>query len=190
MNSFRAALLRPTNSRGQPPVELAPKDVGITPYYEPTKNPILGLSVAGGFSIGGQGGNVAGLTNATRIQVSDDLSWVKGSHQPGFGVNNIYSKLSVTGWTSSDGVFSFNATNTGLGLGDFMPGDVNAFMQRGVQAIGFRSDLHRSVRAGYLEGQLAVYIERWLALGSLPAIYLGRRPELLFHAQRLYPGTP
>jgi hypothetical protein len=140
VNSFHAALLRPTNGRGQPPVELAPKDVGITPYYEPTKNPILGLSVSGGFSIGGQGGNVPGTTNATGFQVSDDLSWVKGAHQLGFGVNNIYSKLSVTGWTSSDGVFSFNSTNTGLGLGDFMLGDVNTFMQQGVQAIGFRSN--------------------------------------------------
>jgi hypothetical protein len=140
VNSFRAALLRPTNSRGQPPVELAPQDVGITPYFEPTKNAILGLSVSGGFSIGGQGGNVPGLTLATGLQVSDDLSWVKGAHQLGFGVNNIYSKLSVQGWTSSDGVFAFTATNTGLGLGDFMLGDVNNFMQQGVQSIGFRAD--------------------------------------------------
>jgi carboxypeptidase family protein len=140
VNSFRAALLRPTNSRGQPPVELSPRDVGITPYFEPTKNAILGLSVSGGFSIGGQGGNVPGLTLATGLQVSDDLSWVKGAHQLGFGVNNIYSKLSVQGWTSSDGVFAFTATNTGLGLGDFMVGDVNNFMQQGVQSIGFRAD--------------------------------------------------
>ena len=140
VNSFRAALLRPTNSRGQPPVELSPQDVGITPYFEPTKNAILGLSVSGGFSIGGQGGNVPGLTLATGLQVSDDLSWVKGAHQLGFGVNNIYSKLNVQGWTSSDGVFAFTATNTGLGLGDFMLGDVNNFMQQGVQSIGFRAD--------------------------------------------------
>jgi hypothetical protein len=140
VSSFRAAVLRPTNNRGQPPKELAPEDVGITPYYEPTKNRILGLSVSGGFSIGGQGGNVPGLTNATAYQVSEDVSWVKGAHQLGFGVNNIHSRLNVTGWTSSDGVFSFNSTNTGLGLGDFMLGTVNTFTQQGVQAISFRSD--------------------------------------------------
>ena len=140
VSSFRAAVLRPTNSRGQPPQEITPAEVGITPYYEPTKNPILGLSISGGFSIGGQGGNVPGLTNATGIQLSEDMSWVKGAHQLAFGFDDIYSKLGVTGWTSSDGVFSFNSTNTGLGLGDFMLGKVNSFMQQGVQSIGFRSN--------------------------------------------------
>ena len=140
VNSFRASLLRPTNSRGQPPEEITPAQIGITPYFEPTKNEILGLSVSVGFSIGGQGGNVPGLTNATGIQVSEDLSWVKGAHQLGFGINNIYSRLGVTGWTSADGVFAFNSTNTGLGLGDFMLGNVNTFTQQGVQGIGFRSD--------------------------------------------------
>jgi Carboxypeptidase regulatory-like domain/TonB dependent receptor len=140
VSSLRASVLRPTNSRGQPPQEITPAEVGITPYYQPTNNQILGLSVSGGFSIGGQGGNVPGLTNATGIQVSEDLSWVKGAHQIGFGFNDIYSRLGVMGWTSADGVFAFNSTNTGLGLGDFMLGDVNTFTQQGVQGIGFRSN--------------------------------------------------
>lgn len=140
VSSFRASLLRPTNSRGQPPQEITPAEIGITPYFQATNNQILGLSVSGGFSIGGQGGNVPGLTNATGVQVSEDLSWVKGAHQIGFGFNNVYSRLGVTGWTSADGVFSFNSTNTGIGLGDFMLGEVNTFTQQGVQGIGFRSD--------------------------------------------------
>ena len=140
VSSFRASVLRPTNSRGQPPKEIVPGEVGITPYFQPTNNQILGLSVSGGFSIGGQGGNVPGLTNATGLQFSEDVSWVKGKHQFGFGVNEIHSKLTVGGWTSSDGVFAFNSTNTGLGLGDFMLGNVNTFTQQGVQDIGFKSD--------------------------------------------------
>jgi hypothetical protein len=140
VSTFRASVLRPTNSRGQPPKEIAPEEVGIAPYFEPTNNRILGLSVSGGFSIGGQGGNVPGVTNATGFQESEDISWVKGAHQLGFGVNNIHSKLAVSGWTSSDGVFAFSSTNTGLGLGDFMLGNVNTFTQQGVQNIGFRSD--------------------------------------------------
>ncbi|PWT97987.1 MAG: TonB-dependent receptor [Terriglobia bacterium] len=140
VSSFRAAVLRPTNMRGQPPQEITPAEVGIVPYYEPTGNKILGLSVSGGFSIGGQGGNVPGLTNATGFQFSEDLSWVKGPHQLGFGINDIYSRLAVSAWTSSDGVFAFNSTNTGLGSGDFMLGYVNTFTQQGVQNIGFRSN--------------------------------------------------
>ncbi len=140
VSSFRAAVLRPTNSRGQPPKEIAPEDVGISPFLSPRTTEFWGLSVSGGFSIGGQGGNVPGTTNGTGYQESEDISWVKGSHQLGFGVNNIHSRLNASGWTSSDGVFAFNSTNTGLGLGDFMLGNVNTFTQQGVQNIGFRSD--------------------------------------------------
>lgn len=140
VSTFHATALRPTNNRGQPPAEITPQSVGITPYYEPTKNAILGLSVSGGFSIGGQGGNVPGVTNDTAYQESEDISWIKGAHQIGFGVNHIHARLNVSGWTSADGVFAFNSTNTGLGLGDFMLGDVNTFTQQGVQHIGFTSE--------------------------------------------------
>jgi Carboxypeptidase regulatory-like domain/TonB dependent receptor len=140
VSSFHAAVLRPTNSRGQPPEEITPASVGMTPYYEPTNNAILGLSVSGGFSIGGQGGNVPGLTNATAYQEAEDISWVKGAHQIGFGIDNINARLNVAGWTDSDGVFSFTGMYTGLGLSDFMLGDVDTFTQQGVQHIGFTSD--------------------------------------------------
>jgi hypothetical protein len=140
VSSFRAAVLRPTNQRGQPPAEIDPSSVGISGITEATMNRILGLSVSGGFSIGGQGGNVPGTTNAIAYQVSEDISWVKGAHQFGFGVNNIHSRLNAAGWTDADGVFSFAATNTGIGLGDFMLGDVNQYIQGAVQHIGFTSD--------------------------------------------------
>lgn len=120
VSSFRAALLRPTNYRGDPPKELAPESVGIQGIYEPVPNRILGLSISGGFSIGSQGGNVPGLTNATGFQFSEDLSWVKGAHQLGFGVEYIHSILNASAYTSAAGVFAFTAQNTGLGLGDFM----------------------------------------------------------------------
>ena len=60
VSSFRAAVLRPTNPRGQPPAEIDPSAVGISGITEATMNRILGLSISGGFSIGGQGGNVPG----------------------------------------------------------------------------------------------------------------------------------
>jgi hypothetical protein len=100
----------------------------------------LSLSVSGGFSIGGQGGNVPGLTNSTAYQESEDISWVKGTHSFGFGLENIHSHLNVTGRTSSDGVFAFTGVYTGMGLSDFMLGDVNTFTQQGVQHIGLTSD--------------------------------------------------
>ena len=139
VSSFRAALLGLQTAADSPRRRSRRNRLGSRLYFEPTNNRILGLSISGGFSIGGQGGNVPGLTNATAIQESEDLSWVRGAHQFGFGVNHIQARLTASGWTSSDGVFAFNSTNTGLGLGDFMLGNVNTFTQQGVQDIGFNS---------------------------------------------------
>ena len=55
-------LLRPTNTRGTPPPEISPASVGIQGIYNPGfANPILGVTNSGGFSFGGQGGNVPGV---------------------------------------------------------------------------------------------------------------------------------
>ena len=142
VSSFRATLLRPTNSRGDPPPEITPESVGIQNIYEPPelKNRILGVSISGGFSIGSQGGNVPGLTNTTAYQTSEDLSWVRGAHQIGFGVNYIYSILNSNAYTSSAANFAFTAANTGLGLGDFMLGKPNTYQQDSVGQYNFRDN--------------------------------------------------
>jgi hypothetical protein len=134
VSSLRATLLRPTNFRGYPSKEVTPEQVGIAGMWQPPDltNRTLDVSVSGGFSFGGAGGNVPGVTNATAFQASEDLSWVKGAHQIGFGVNYIHSLLNASGYTMTNGAFAFTAANTGLGLGDFMLGDVNTLTQAGV----------------------------------------------------------
>jgi hypothetical protein len=142
VSSARATVIRPTNFRGTPPAEIAPESVGIQGIYEPPelKNRILGVSISGGFSFGGQGGNVPGLTNATGYQASEDLSWVRGAHQIGFGVNYIRSILNSSAYTNAAGVFAFTAANTGSGLGDFMLGKPNTYTQAGVSLFYFRAN--------------------------------------------------
>ena len=141
VSSFRATLLRPTNTRGTPPPEISPASVGIQGIYNPGfANPILGVTNSGGFSFGGQGGNVPGLTNATAYQFSEDLSWVRGAHQFGFGGNYIRSILSSYAYTSSAGVYTFTAQNTGTGLGDFILGDPTNYTQAGVVPFAFRDN--------------------------------------------------
>jgi hypothetical protein len=142
VNSFRGTLMRPTNYRGHPPKEVAPEEIGIRGIYQPAElvNRITGVSVSGGFSIGGQGGNVPGLTNSTAYQFADDVSWVRGAHQIGFGANYIHSLMNTSAYTSTAGTFSFTAQGSGLGLADFMLGRVDTFEQQDKDAFYFRAN--------------------------------------------------
>ena len=79
-------------------------------------------------------------TNATGYQTSEDVSWVRGAHQIGWGVNYIHSILNSNAYTSSAANFAFTAANTGLGLGDFMLGKPNTYQQASVGQFNFRAN--------------------------------------------------
>src|SRR5438552_2652161 len=73
-----------------------------------------------------------GYTNSTVYQVSDDLSMVRGAHQIGFGANYIRMLFNVLAGSAGPGNFKFTASNTGMGLGDFMLGKPNDFSQQNI----------------------------------------------------------
>ncbi len=85
-------------------------------------------SITGGFNVGSGINNKARFETST-YQVSDDVTWVKGSHQVGLGVNlarwDSYSEAHVR----SPGTFNFNGNVTGLGLADFLVGTSSQFLQ-------------------------------------------------------------
>jgi outer membrane receptor protein involved in Fe transport len=212
VSSFRAAAIRPTNFRGTPPPEIAPESVGIQNIYEPPelKNRILGLSISGGFAIGAQGGNVPGLTNATGYQTSEDLSWVHGAHQLGFGANYIRSILNSNAYTTSAGAFAFTAANTGSGLGDFMLGKPNTFQQASVGQFNFRDNYigvyvqdtwkvnsRLTVNGGlrwdpyvplyWKNGQVFHFDQKWFDQGLRSAVYTNAPAGVLYTGD---PGVP
>ena len=100
-------------------------------YVYPGVAKIPLLTVAGGFTIGSAPG-MPGFGNSTVGQISEDISTQRGAHQIGFGVNYIYSRLYTSATTSTSGNFNFSATNTGMGLGDFMTGQLNTVQQQGI----------------------------------------------------------
>ena len=75
-----------------------------------------------------------GVTNSTVYQFAEDLSLIHGAHQIGFGANFIHSIMNYTASTATPGMFVFNATNTGLSLGDFMTGKPNSWTQSQISA--------------------------------------------------------
>jgi len=86
------------------------------------------FTVSGGFTIGGA---LAPPTYAVRntIQISDDVSIIKGSHQIGFGGSLEQYKGGSGGATYSQASFTFNGVATGSGLADFLLGDLGTFTQ-------------------------------------------------------------
>jgi outer membrane receptor protein involved in Fe transport len=81
------------------------------------------LSVTGGFSIGHPSGVNSDLWNHT-YQASDDLTIVKGRHQLGVGASYAYWFSHQELNARSPGSFTFNGSLTGLGLTDFLSGQL------------------------------------------------------------------
>ncbi len=87
-------------------------------------------SVTGGFNVG-SGVNNEARFKTTTYQFSDDLTWIRGSHQMGFGMNAARWESLSLAHVRSPGTFNFNGNATGgsLGLADFMVGISSQFLQ-------------------------------------------------------------
>ena len=61
--------------------------------------------------------------------IFEDVSWIKGSHQIGFGGGIYQQRLNYFSGVNAVGTATFNGQNTGLILGDFMLGLPATFTQ-------------------------------------------------------------
>src|SRR6185295_15354056 len=97
------------------------------------------ISISGAFQIL-TGPATPSITNTTAYQLADDLSWIRGTHQVGFGVSHIHNMMNYTSSTSATGSLAFTTANTGLALGDFMIGKANSFTQSRISGEWFRQN--------------------------------------------------
>jgi len=123
VNSFRLSFNRlSAYDPGANP--FGPAAVGINMYtYTPNYMP---MSVSGAFTIGGY--NYNSFTHTTSFGANDDFTIIRGSHQITFGA----AFTRMIEWhlanSFSGGQFTIGAT-TGLGLSDFMLGQVSQLRQ-------------------------------------------------------------
>ena len=125
VNSFRVTYVRTSTKSNQPPETFfdAPS-LGIPVHtYIPG---LLSLSVTNGFTFSG-GPSVGAVSDNAAYQMQDDFSKVIGRHQMSFGANIAYSTLDQMNAALSVGDFIFNGRATGLGLADFLTGQVSQF---------------------------------------------------------------
>lgn len=147
VNSFRATVDRSGIARVGPEF-FGPNDVGINIFSYLPK--FTSVSVTGGFSIG----NVL-TTDATykttTVQVGDDLNYVRGNHQMGFGVNvshynsNTYARVLATpNFAFTGQATSLRQANgtltTGLGIADYFTGNVTTFAQSAPNVLFVRAN--------------------------------------------------
>ena len=143
VNSFHGTLNRVSSVKymegtGFPSITLESLGVRGT-YDDPGVADVPSMSVDGGFTLHSDPG-MPGYTNSTVFQFVDDLSWVRGAHQIGFGANFIHRKMNVKATSAARPGFSFGTDYTGLGFGDFLLGLPSDYAQGMANAFYWRQN--------------------------------------------------
>jgi hypothetical protein len=136
VNSFHLTGLRTLNPRINP-VVIDLNDIGVKNVTVPFKGHMnfgVGSGIVNdvnpnGFTVSGSDVQ-PGYYNSTGLEISDDLSLVKGKHQWGFGVNLSHLLFSGQSNVTANPTFTFSGqAKTGLALADFLTGYASQFTQ-------------------------------------------------------------
>jgi hypothetical protein len=101
-------------------------DIGVKIYCFVPHQTVV--TVSGGFNIGAGTGIDATFVPST-YTLSDDLSLVRGSHQFGFGFSGFKYQHSQKANVFAATSYGFTTLTTGLGMTDFLLGQVGSFTQ-------------------------------------------------------------
>jgi hypothetical protein len=108
--------------------------LGVNAPFNPDTEPRVAVSGGNGFNIGG-GNAIINLDHGgPNPNISDDVSWIKGSHQLSFGVQYLKTILNYQSGINATGLATFNGTISGLGLADFLLGNAVAWAQGNLQS--------------------------------------------------------
>jgi len=110
-------------------------DFGVN-IWQPATKAIQQVAVSGFFGMGDVPTAVFERNNYT---LADDVHYVKGNHNIGFGVHLELTKNDIQNLYQQPGRFSFNATNTNYAAASFVLGYLSAFTQGNGQYFGNRA---------------------------------------------------
>ncbi len=95
----------------------------------PLAGNIIAIAAPGAFLIGGGAASPGAQHNGPMPSISDDISWIKGSHQYAFGGSIYQQRLNYWSGVNAVGTATFDGNTTGLLLGDFLLGRPTTFNQ-------------------------------------------------------------
>jgi len=102
--------------------------LGVNAPYNPAPAPRISVT-GNGFGIGGGNSIINHDMTGPDINIVDDVSWVKGSHQFGFGGNWLRNLINYESGINATGLPTFNGSITGLSMADFMTGQAATWTQ-------------------------------------------------------------
>jgi hypothetical protein len=148
INSFRIAINRAARHRVAPDTKIGPQDIGINNYTSVPGNMWLRIQGGPGFGIGNTSYSTARFIT-TSGGITDDVSLIRRNHQITFGANLTYGAHLQRAHSASIGEYIFDGTTTGLGIADFLLGNlrslrigsVTQWTNRGKYASAYASDV-------------------------------------------------
>jgi hypothetical protein len=125
VNSVRLAVNRTAIRRAGPNYFNAPS-VGVNVFnYLPG---FMIVTITGAFSLGNNIQTDA-TYRTTTYQLAEDLSLIHGNHQLSFGGNLAHWRSNTYANVRANGIFQFNGQATGLGMADFLTGNLSFYQQ-------------------------------------------------------------
>ena len=125
VNSFRVVANRNNNTRSEASCcSLASLGSKMFDYGQDSSI----ITVTGGFTLGGNTSS-NGKTYVDVLGLNDDVNWVRGAHQFTFGADAQYAQMNYYSNSYDRGQLTFNGQITGLGLADFLSGNLSTYVQ-------------------------------------------------------------
>ena len=95
----------------------------------PLAGNILTITATGAFTVGSGSASPGAQHNGPLPSLVEDISWVKGTHQIGFGGTIYQQRLNYFSGVNATGTATFDGSKTGLLLGDYLLGTPTTFAQ-------------------------------------------------------------
>ena len=99
--------------------------------FAPLGGKVVSMTVSGGlgFAIGGGAASPGISHNGPNPSFSEDISWLKGNHQFGFGGTLYHQQMNYWSGVNAVAPMTFNGSVTGLGMADLLIGNATSFGQ-------------------------------------------------------------
>jgi hypothetical protein len=138
VSSFRAGLNRTTIVR-VPDESYSWAALGAQNFTSPVNK--ISLAVSGnGFNIGTGGGVPVSEHSGPNTNLVEDISFLKGNHQIGFGANYLHTMQNFVTGRNAEGAATINGQTTGMPLADFLLGSVQAWSQGNLNIYHYRQN--------------------------------------------------
>ncbi|PWU09459.1 MAG: TonB-dependent receptor [Terriglobia bacterium] len=102
--------------------------LGVAAPYNPAPAPRISVT-GNGFGIGSGNSIINHDMTGPDTNITEDVSWVKGNHQFGFGGYYLRTLINYESGINATGFPTFNGSVTGLSLADFMVGQAATWTQ-------------------------------------------------------------